>query len=381
MKKVALLLVALFLVFHQNLFAFNIPLEGKIVEEYYPAPIEKLLDKMVVIEDMVVGVYREYSRNLNKSKTTGNYLFEQISEALKDHHNLVCSFLKKKYISEKNPSKMEARLRKYFETKLLPEDKAAFNRFFQILPKTEFCNIQDLAVQAEQADKRMTDPGDLDAYVKICDSDPNFYRKVPFASLFNELSDKWENLVNKVREKVTCEDIIRFLDRAQQITPSDNLKKLIYDLKTRMIKNLVNDIEAEFSGLIENKLCNESITLIALQDNKSYIFKKSLLKGKLRQFVKKISQLHSLKDKPLFLSILDSLNSRIEALGKESKDPDVQKYVNMVCDTLKMNKLVGFNYLKNQDDPPELLNYFKTIGKYFADEDQEKYIPGIEKLF
>ncbi|MBF0408210.1 MAG: hypothetical protein HQM10_12705 [Candidatus Riflebacteria bacterium] len=382
MKKIVLSLFVLCSMTFSGLFAAGpLSLESKIAEEYYPEPVEKLINKMIVYEDMLVGLHREYCRNLFKATSQKNYLYEQISVAIKDHLNLLSALLKKKYSDEKDFSKIEKRIRKYFESDILPGDKAAFTRFFEIFPANLRQGIDDLASTARNEEKSLADPKTLENYVAKCAADPKFYKRIPFASLFNGICDKWENLINRVKEKVAIEDMIRFLDRAKEKAPGDFLKKTCSEIQTRLVQKLIAEIEFEFSGLIEDKLCKESITLIARQENNSLIIKKSLLKGKLRTFIKKIGKLECLKDKPLFMSILNSVSGKIGAFSRKTKDPEALKYISMVADTLEMNKLAGFRHLKEQDDTQPLLKLFKEIGNHFADEDIEKCLPDIDKIF
>ncbi|MFC1743306.1 hypothetical protein ACFL35_04875 [Candidatus Riflebacteria bacterium] len=352
----------------------------KIVKNHFPEPFEKEMARMVRLEARLVFVFRQASLYRFKSIGEESQLNLKLTEALEDLHKVLASQLKARFGDDPGKHR-DKRLRHYFEKISLEGDKAAFEQFFKILAPDLQEKWQDLAEQSAKLHSSLEDPTNLEFYVRRLQKDTRFYKKVPFGKFFNKTKDKIELFLDRVTSVFCAENILRFLDKAIQNMESSSLQDLMQNMQYRLTDRLINHLANDFAGLLEDDLHGKVISEISIMSNGFLKIKMSLIKGRLRRFVKRIQKLETKRDAQLFRPLVSKVKFRIKNLAYKAKNQEAKDYLNMVCDTLQNIYIIGFLKYKSDDESAELKKLFHKVHAFLAKEDTDGLLPGIENLF
>lgn len=361
------------------LHAENPRAELKIVSEYYPAPYDKMVEKARSEEDAVIAIFRAFctARTDKKPASLSSFL----AKALSEYHNVTTANLKQSLLSMEDSKAVEKRMNNLWNKLALDGDRAAFARLFRIMPETikGHLNLAEIEKQAFEAEKALAIDEVLADYASQIPPQHQYEGKITSIGWVEKASDKVDELILRVKGKVSQENLIRFLARVNQKAGSGLLKNNISDLQKRLSDKLVSQIDAELKALVEDNLFGSEITLIALTESGNLQLKQSLIKGRLRLFSKRIQELETKLDKETFIPIVNRLAMILKThAGKGSSES--KKYLNMVADTLETIKIIKLRPINRSDDSEKLAKFMNDIGHIIAEQDAENYLQGIDRL-
>lgn len=355
--------------------------EMKITREYYPGPYERLLDTYAFSEDRILAVFRALCTARNDSQQTAVASF--LDRALSELHRTQCSLFKRELLSANNPGERLSELLSWWNSSPRPADRAAFAQLFRILPPDAIkrLGLEDLAIEANAQEQSLKVPATLAAYAGQVPENQQYTRLIRKVGWWNTVgSDAVDRLTAKVKFAFSTENLLRFISRARLRTQHPKTAEILGRMQERLTKALLQEISDEFRSLIDDQLFGSEITFLGTTANNSLQVKESLIKGRLRLLVKRAQLLETRTDRMLFAPLLERIGTDLTTIASNAV-PKARDYAGMVNDTLKMLSTFKLRLLEGDQDSVASKALFRQIGRYLADQDEEKLTEGLVELF
>ncbi len=355
----------------------------KVIRVYFPDPFEAELALLAHWEDRLVFLHRAMFQ-AETSSGLGGALASYLKKALVDLHK-VTSAATKAWMSG-NQERID-RVKEYASGLKIEGDRAAFAQMFSILSPADRAKFRDLAEECKKLATGLADAATLKSYLAAIAKDPDFAKHSPIATAWRKIKDDFRRLAAGISEKFAIERVLRFVEKARKAAGTGPLANALSQLGLRLRTNLVERINEELTGQVENDLCAKTITKLALVDNggsQGFMIKESLLRGRLHTITALCVRGDQL-DRDLFRPLLGrNILETVNKLKAKASKPDQQEYLTKVAQTIE--DVVRYaarpvptdqeTQAPSNDDKVEQ----KAIRAWLCEEDKAGLFPGLDAL-